>query len=139
MGVRWRYVLLLFLAFALLRRRRRPARQVSLPRPVLAFSGCGLLMTYYYGVCLYLREHFEVDAAVVSGISGGCSSLLFLCTGMHMKDCLLATGERAGRGTQERGSPGCFACPLRPLLPLSLPRGVGVGVGAWRCCRSGCA
>eukprot|EP00439_Symbiodinium_sp_Y106_P079804 s5_g18.t1 len=85
--------LLLLRALYSLHRRRATA---SLPRalqfdrkPFLAFSGSGLLFAYYHGVVTYIRDHFYVDNLQLSGISGGCSTLLALAMGIDLYEVLL--------------------------------------------------
>ncbi|CAE7818384.1 let-413 [Symbiodinium sp. CCMP2592] len=91
--LRTMFWLLLLRALYSLHRRRATA---SLPRtlqfdrkPFLAFSGSGLLFAYYHGVVTYIRDHFYVDNLQLSGISGGCSTLLALAMGIDLYEVLL--------------------------------------------------
>lgn len=85
-------------------------------KPFMAFSGSGLLLAYFHGIAArkgvdskpqelqvtYLRDHFHVDNLQLSGISGGCSTILalamgldlyqILLLGLHMKKHFLKTG-----------------------------------------------
>lgn len=46
-------------------------------------------MSYYHGVATYVRDHFYVDDLRMSGISGGCSTLLALAMGLDLYQILL--------------------------------------------------
>jgi len=87
--------LLIFRIYQTLRGRQKSA---SLPRsltakadrrPFMAFSGSGLLLAYYHGVVTYIRDHFHVDDLRLSGISGGCSTVLALAMGIDLYQILL--------------------------------------------------
>mmetsp|Transcript_86316 Transcript_86316/g.252566 ORF Transcript_86316/g.252566 Transcript_86316/m.252566 type:complete len:390 (+) Transcript_86316:44-1213(+) len=71
-------------------------RSIALPaplalkrRPFMAFSGSGLLLAYFHGVVTYIRDHFYTDNLRLSGISGGCSTILALAMGIDLYQILL--------------------------------------------------
>lgn len=55
----------------------------------MAFSGSGLLLAYFHGIVTYIRDHFFVDNLQLSGISGGCSTILALAMGIDLYQILL--------------------------------------------------
>lgn len=55
----------------------------------MAFSGSGLLLAYFHGIVTYIRDHFYVDNLQLSGISGGCSTMLALAMGIDLYQILL--------------------------------------------------
>jgi len=66
-----------------------PRSLVGQPKPFMAFTGSGLLMAYYHGVATYVRDHFLLDDLQLSGISGGCSTILALAMGLDLYQILL--------------------------------------------------
>merc|ERR1711879_92311 len=58
-------------------------------KPFVASSGSGLALAYYHGVATYIRDHFHVDNLRISGISGGCSTILALSMGIDLFQVLL--------------------------------------------------
>jgi len=90
-----RSIFLLLLARALytLRQRRMTSsipKSLQMERtPFMAFSGSGLLLAYFHGIVTYLRDHFFVDNLQLSGISGGCSTILALAMGIDLYQILL--------------------------------------------------
>lgn len=55
----------------------------------MAFSGSGLLLGYFHGIVTYIRDHFYVENLQLSGISGGCSTILALAMGIDLYQILL--------------------------------------------------
>lgn len=53
-------------------------------RPLVAFSGAGLMWAYYHGIVTYIRDHFNVDNLQLSAISGGCMASLGLVMGLDL-------------------------------------------------------
>eukprot|EP00913_Durusdinium_trenchii_P016806 g15796.t1 len=58
-------------------------------KPFMAFSGSGLLLGYFHGIVTYIRDHFYVENLQLSGISGGCSTILALAMGIDLYQILL--------------------------------------------------
>jgi len=46
-------------------------------------------MAYFHGVVTYIRDHFHVENLCMSGISGGCSTILALAMGIDLYQILL--------------------------------------------------
>eukprot|EP00437_Effrenium_voratum_P015801 CAMPEP_0181451012 /NCGR_PEP_ID=MMETSP1110-20121109/28471_1 /TAXON_ID=174948 /ORGANISM="Symbiodinium sp., Strain CCMP421" /LENGTH=371 /DNA_ID=CAMNT_0023575249 /DNA_START=11 /DNA_END=1123 /DNA_ORIENTATION=- len=84
---------LLFLRalYSLHRRRESVPRSLCEKQrpPFMAFSGSGLLLGYFHGIVTYIRDHFHVDNVQLSGISGGCSTILALAMGIDLYQILL--------------------------------------------------
>lgn len=99
---------LLMYLFYRTRMRRRMSRHVPLrlpdPRPLVTFSGGGFLMAYYFGVAIYLRDHFCLDNVRFAGISGGASAVISLCLGIDLFQVLLM-GLHMHRWLREQGGP----------------------------------
>jgi len=91
------FILLLGVLF-LIRRRMQSSGQIRDEskktrkkldsRPLVAFSGCLCLMSYYNGVVSYLKDHFDVRDVRCSGVSGGSVAFVPLLLNIPANQCL---------------------------------------------------
>ncbi|ETO19195.1 hypothetical protein RFI_18034 [Reticulomyxa filosa] len=54
-------------------------------KPLLSFSGAGLLAFYFQGVCAYLQDHFDLTNVRFAGISAGSCSAAGLASHLPVK------------------------------------------------------